>query len=138
MALKDRSLYRMIVFLLGAGYAWLGYHLFGGDNHAHVTLCMFKDMTGVPCPSCGITRSLLSLLHGNVQEALWINPLGFVAALLLTILPAWVLYDGVQRKRTLPTAYRWAELQLQRQKLLYVPLIALILVNWGWNILKDL
>jgi heme/copper-type cytochrome/quinol oxidase subunit 4 len=85
-----------------------------------------------------MTRSLLSLLHGNIQEALWINPLGLVAAILLTVLPAWVLYDGVQRKRTLPRAYHWAELQLQQQKLLYIPLIALVLVNWGWNILKDL
>jgi hypothetical protein len=73
-----------------------------------------------------------------MQEALWINPLGLVAAILLIVLPAWALYDGVQRERTLPRAYRWAELQLQQQKLLYVPLIAFVLVNWGWNILKDL
>jgi hypothetical protein len=138
MALSNRGVYGLIVFLSGAGYAWLGYQLFGGDDHAHVTLCVFKHMTGVPCPSCGVTRSLLSILHGNIQEALWINPLGLVAAILLTVLPVWALYDGVQRKRTLPTAYRWAELRLQQHKILYVPLIALVLVNWGWNILKNL
>lgn len=138
MALEDRRLYWMIVFLSGAGYAWLGYHLIGGDNHVHVTLCMFKDITGLPCPSCGITRSLLSLLHGNFQAALWINPLGFMAAVLLTVLPVWALYDVAQRKVTLPATYRWAESQLRQHKLLYVPLIVLVLVNWGWNILKDI
>jgi hypothetical protein len=138
MEQKDRSLYRMIVFLSGAGYAWLAYHLVRGEDHTHVTLCMFKYATGVPCPSCGVTRSLLSILHGNFYEAMWINPLGVLTGVMLVVMPAWVLLDGTRGTRTLSDAYRLSEAWMQKHKLLYIPLITLGLINWGWNILKDL
>ena len=46
--------------------------------------CLFHGLTGLPCPGCGITTSLLALARGDAQASWSANPAGFgVAALLL-------------------------------------------------------
>lgn len=42
-------------------------------------VCHFKLMTGMPCPGCGMTRALISLLHGDLATALWYHPFVIVA-----------------------------------------------------------
>ncbi len=47
--------------------------------------CPFKALTGYPCPTCGMTRSFLALIHCNIKESLSYNPmtLPVLTALLL-------------------------------------------------------
>lgn len=33
-------------------------------------LCVFRAITGLPCPGCGLTHSGLALLHGDILESL--------------------------------------------------------------------
>ncbi len=37
--------------------------------------CVFKGLTGIPCPTCGSTRSVMHLSHGNMLSAFAMNPL---------------------------------------------------------------
>jgi len=37
--------------------------------------CLFRAATGIPCPSCGTTRSLVHLAHGDIAGSLILNPL---------------------------------------------------------------
>jgi len=37
--------------------------------------CVFKGLTGIPCPTCGSTRSVVHLAHGDILTALALNPL---------------------------------------------------------------
>lgn len=37
--------------------------------------CVFKALTGAPCPTCGSTRSIVYLSHGDVASAFFMNPL---------------------------------------------------------------
>lgn len=37
--------------------------------------CVFKGLTGISCPACGSTRSVVHLAHGDILSALTINPL---------------------------------------------------------------
>ncbi len=37
--------------------------------------CPFRMLTGIPCPTCGATRSLIQLAHGDITAALMMNPL---------------------------------------------------------------
>lgn len=38
--------------------------------------CYFKQHFGVPCPACGMTRSLVLTLHGDIAVAAELNPGG--------------------------------------------------------------
>jgi hypothetical protein len=40
-----------------------------------VPSCAFKAFTGIPCPTCGTTRSLVHLAHGDIAGSLILNPL---------------------------------------------------------------
>src|SRR5688572_18622713 len=50
-------------------------------------LCAFYLTTGLPCPGCGLTRSVVSCAHGNWSAAVYYHPLGplvFAAFIALT------------------------------------------------------
>lgn len=38
-----------------------------------MTTCMLKSITGIPCPGCGGTRSVLCLIHGRIFSSLYYN-----------------------------------------------------------------
>lgn len=39
------------------------------------TICLIRNWTGVPCPGCGVTRSIAALLGGDYAEAFSLHPL---------------------------------------------------------------
>ncbi len=46
--------------------------------------CVFKALSGVPCPTCASTRTIVYLSHGDIASAFFMNPLvlaGVLAAL---------------------------------------------------------
>lgn len=52
-------------------------------EQSRFTICLFKNLTGVPCPSCGMTRAFLFLGHGQILKASSLNPLALPVAILL-------------------------------------------------------
>ncbi len=40
--------------------------------------CMFKKMTGLPCPSCGMSRAFCSISRGRIADAFDYNPLSML------------------------------------------------------------
>lgn len=40
--------------------------------------CWFRDHFGIPCPTCGMTRSVLLSLQGDFAEAARLNPAGLL------------------------------------------------------------
>jgi hypothetical protein len=51
--------------------------------------CPFRAATGIPCPLCGMTRSVTSTVHGDVHEALVSNPAGILAVVVAVLLLVW-------------------------------------------------
>jgi Protein of unknown function (DUF2752) len=50
--------------------------------HRPATLCLFREVTGIPCPLCGGTTAAVRLGHGNMTGAFGASPLA--VALLAT------------------------------------------------------
>jgi Protein of unknown function (DUF2752) len=53
--------------------------------------CSFKQRTGVPCPNCGMTRSVLLALQGDVGASLALNPAGTLLVFGLALFSAAML-----------------------------------------------
>jgi hypothetical protein len=72
-----------------AGIACAATGLLGLD-HLPFTVCVFRAATGLPCPTCGVTRALGRLFARDVPGAWAMNPLATVAVLALA---SWGLAD---------------------------------------------
>lgn len=46
--------------------------------------CIFHNLTGLPCPFCGLTRATVCVMHGQPLEALSFHPLS-VAVLVFMV-----------------------------------------------------
>jgi hypothetical protein len=58
--------------------------------------CVFRTVTGVPCPLCGMTTGVTALLHGDVGAAFAANPAApvFVVAVAITLALRFAGRDG--------------------------------------------
>jgi Protein of unknown function (DUF2752) len=55
-----------------------------------VVLCPLRAVTGVPCPFCGMTRSVAALGRGDLGDSLTFNPGGIVlVAVAVLLIVAW-------------------------------------------------
>jgi hypothetical protein len=121
-----------------AGYIWLiitYYRIVAAGLEPDV--CLFKRVTGIPCPSCGSTRSVLSFLKGDIVGAILLNPFGIIIVCILLVVPFWILFDVLSHKDSLFNFYTRTEFFLKR-KWIAIPAILLVLLNWIWNIIKGL
>jgi len=136
--MNKNQLYALLSVACITGYAWLGFSYFtDGPSHVGAEMCLFKQLTNIPCPSCGSTRAVLSLLQGNFLNAFLFNPFGYIIFLILLIVPFWIIFDVITTKATLYRFYRNSE-SLIKQKLIAIPLIFIVILNWIWNIGKGL
>jgi hypothetical protein len=138
MANSRNKLYLLLIISCLAGYIWIISASFSSrEADAGIGVCIFKHVTNIPCPSCGSTRSLLSLLKGNIYEALYWNPIGILLAFMMVIFPIWILSDFLWRKDSLFICYQKAESFLRKREVA-IPAILLVASNWIWNIFKGL
>lgn len=91
-------------------------------------LCLFRNLTGLPCPFCGTTRSIGSILQGKFETALALNPLGFLVIALAIIL---VLRPKESSSTSKTIAIAWWKLRHRSQ---YILILALISTLWILNL----
>lgn len=60
--------------------------------------CVFKKITGLDCPGCGMTRAALAILDGDFYQAFRFNMLVFILA------PIYLLYLYFERKNKQETS----------------------------------
>jgi hypothetical protein len=130
-------LYPIIGIANFAGIGWLIYHFKEINNLESNPVCPIKLTSGYPCPSCGSTRSILAILHGDFIEALLLNPLGYLSFVLIGVTSILMLIDWLKKTDLLLRFYLFSENKL-KQKAISIPFIILILLNWIWNITKGL
>jgi hypothetical protein len=136
--MSSRRVYTFYILFLLISVFWTGLHVvFFRENASHFKVCLFKNITGIPCPSCGITRSLICIFQGKFGEAMLLNPLGYLAGVVLLILPFWLILDGICKNNTLFLFHRMME-SLFRKYWISIPFGTIILIIWIIQINKTL
>ncbi len=137
--MKKENLYELFIGLSVAAYLWLGWNMAAnsGDSGAP-TLCLFKKLTGLPCPSCGTTRSLLALIDGHLVDSLLINPFGAALGLAMMIIPFWCIVDSFRGDDSFYRAFRRGERFCMRSRSFSYSALASLALNWIWNIAKGI
>ena len=133
---------KLYIFLFGAciaAYAWLfiDFAYLQPYNKNSTSTCIIKNVTGIPCPSCGSTRAVVSIIKGNLSESLYWNPIGLVLSIILVVTPFWIAHDVIRKRDSLLKFYRRSEIFI-RKWYIAIPAILLIIANWIWNIYKGL
>jgi hypothetical protein len=92
--------------------------------------CNFRVITGIPCPSCGMTTSFTWLMHGRVDYSLQANAVGTLLAVFCLLLIPWGLACALWGRpfflRSLERALMWT----------VVGFLGLLFLRWflvlGW------
>jgi hypothetical protein len=71
------------------------------DRPLPFDVCALKVLTGIPCPTCGLTRSLCHALRGDWSASLGYHPAGI---LLAAALAGWMLWSMAEAVRGQPMA----------------------------------
>jgi hypothetical protein len=90
--------------------------------------CEFMYRTGLPCPSCGMTTSFAWFVRGNWIASIYVQPMGFVLALLT----GGVFWASLYIAVTARPIHRL--LQQLPQVILIVSLMGFGIAAWGWKI----
>jgi hypothetical protein len=80
--------------------AWLGLVLaaVSPPHGSGISLCFFQDATGVPCPGCGMTRSLSCGLRGMWLDSFQYHPMGLLILGLFVFTAGQSLLPRTQRE----------------------------------------
>jgi hypothetical protein len=103
---------------------------YGTHQQLGLPACPFLSLTGLPCPSCGLTTSFSHAAHFDFGAALVVQPFGLVVFLLVM---GWIPASLILACR----GHNWSALIESRQgsRILYL-LILLYLLGWIYNILR--
>jgi len=135
MGISKNHLYVLLLLFCVAGNSWLFMHVHSSWANVVGPVCLLKKTTGIPCPSCGSTRSMIALVHGELIEGILWNPIGLILFCGLIIFPIWLVYDFCFRKHSLYLFCKHVEKKIVQKHVAW-PLIVLLLLNWCWNIYK--
>ena len=101
------------------------------ETHRQLGLppCTFYLVTGLPCPSCGMTTSFSHLAHGDVANSLKANPMGTLLAVSALAAIPWCLVSAAWGRRLGVQDY---ELFIARAVLVF---FVLLVVSWAIRLL---
>jgi hypothetical protein len=93
--------------------------------------CLFHDITGRPCVTCGMTRSTIQFFHGHLLAAFQWNPLVFAALCGLSTFNAYAFVVLVTRAPRLRIAL-WTRAEKKYARIIVITALTL---NWAYLLL---
>lgn len=90
--------------------------------------CLFHDLTGFPCITCGATRSAIQFFHGHFFAAWKWNPVVFIALCALSIFNAYAFVVLVWRAPRLRIEFQTTA----ERKYARILVIAALALNWAY------
>jgi hypothetical protein len=135
MEMNRNKLYIFLLIAISLGYIWLFSSVsIIKENHLG---CLFKKITSYPCPSCGTTRSVQLLFKGEFFSSLLLNPFGILVAIIMLVVPFWIGIDFLKKSDSFFKFYKASERFISK-KPIAIFLFLLVILNWYWNIKKNI
>jgi hypothetical protein len=100
-------------------------------GHPIAWVCGFRSRFELPCPTCGMTRSVVLTLHGEVLRAWRLAPAGPVAVFGLLAFAAALLLIGALQRRGARRLEGRTKAWVRRGALLYAGAAAVVWIA-GW------
>ncbi len=132
-ASRDRAQYIALMSVSGVVLTmarWLSPAPNGWGTHQQLGLppCFFHQMTGIPCPTCGMTTSFAHTVRLHFYEAFITQPFGLLACLITMAL---IPLSFLLMQRRVP----WMKVLTARgsNAVMYV-LVALFVLAWVYKI----
>lgn len=88
--------------------------------------CPFLALTGLPCVTCGATRSTIAFLHGDFLSALRWNPLALAALCALVVFDLYAAIVLIGRRPRL----RIVDWSGKEKNMVRIAAISLLVLNW--------
>ena len=107
---------------------------FGAKTQLSLGRCAFRDRTGYPCPTCGMTRAWGQTVRGHVVEGFGANIAGAVLALLCPIIALAGLGTAVGGAGFYDR-FVGPVVGVLRPLQWVFGLVGLVILAWGWNAL---
>jgi hypothetical protein len=94
---EDR-LWFLAVFIVISGVLGLFYLLTKGENNpCSYGGCAFERNYGLPCPTCGMTRSITAFMQGEIIRSLVLQPVAGVGCIVLGLTAFFSLLSALLR-----------------------------------------
>jgi Protein of unknown function (DUF2752) len=93
--------------------------------------CVFHDLTGLPCVTCGATRCAIQFFHGKFLAAWDWNPLVFTSLFGLSIFDAYAFAVLVTRSPRLRIGFRTRAVRTYARRIV----IGALALNWVYLLL---
>jgi hypothetical protein len=103
------------------------------STYQHHTFCIFKLVTHIPCPGCGMGRATLELFKGNIISSLNYNILSIPFNLTIIISLLWLIIDLIKKKETF---FKYINHEIKMPYKLLV--LGLIIIDWNINIFRHI
>ena len=93
--------------------------------------CTFRGLTGIPCPGCGLLRSMVSVVHGELGKSLEYHRLGLVT--IVYVFVQFLFRLGILLFPVLGIRYSRVDSYLNRG---IIVLAALFAINWIMTLIQ--
>jgi hypothetical protein len=98
-----------------------------GPLASMVPSCAFMGLLGVPCPTCGSTRAVLHLSHGEIASALTMNPIVTLVIVFAVLFFFYSLITLIFDFRRIGFVFAERDKNTVR-----ITAVLLLLAQWGW------
>ena len=118
-----------VISFIALGYSY--FILSNSFTQISFLKCIFKCITGYPCPGCGMGRATIALINGDILLSLSYNILCIPFSTAIIIILIWLSLDLVRHKNTF---FKFVSDNVNNTYN-YI-LITTLIINWTINMIR--